>query len=61
MECQILFSGENKKNISICCQLKILPRVLRVTVFCLTCEHNVVFTSAEQDKYMEDSYILIRY
>ena len=28
MKCQILFSGENKKNISKCLLLKILPRVL---------------------------------
>ena len=28
MKCQILFSGENKKNISKCRLLKILPRVL---------------------------------
>ena len=30
MKCQILFSGKNKKNISKCHLLKILPRVLRV-------------------------------
>ena len=30
MECQILFSGKNKKNISKCLLLKILPRVLSV-------------------------------
>ena len=28
MKCQILFSGKNKKNISKCRLLKILPRVL---------------------------------
>ena len=28
MKCQSLFSGENKKNISVCHLLKILPRVL---------------------------------
>ena len=28
MKCQILFPGKNKKNISKCCLLKILPRVL---------------------------------
>ena len=32
MKCQILFSGKNKKNISKCCLLKFLPRVLRVKV-----------------------------
>ena len=30
MKCQILFSGKNKKNISKCHLLKILPRVLGV-------------------------------
>ena len=30
MKCHILFSGKNKKNISNCRRLKILPRVLRV-------------------------------
>ena len=39
MKCQILFSGKNKKNISKCRLLKILPRVLSVksihfNVFC---------------------------
>ena len=33
MKCQILFSGKNKKNISKCCLLKILPRVLSVNIF----------------------------
>ena len=28
MKCQMLFSGKNKKNISKCHLLKILPRVL---------------------------------
>ena len=30
MKCHILFPGKNKKNISKCCLLKILPRVLSV-------------------------------
>ena len=30
MKCQILFSGKNKKNISKCRLLKILPRVLSI-------------------------------
>ena len=30
MKYQILFSGKNKKNISICRPLKILPKVLNV-------------------------------
>ena len=33
MKCQILFSGKNKKNISKCRLLKILPRVLSVKGF----------------------------
>ena len=32
MKCQILFSGKNKKNISKCRLLKILPRVLSVNL-----------------------------
>ena len=28
IKCQILFSGKNKKSMSKCCLLKILPRVL---------------------------------
>ena len=32
MKCQILFSEKNKKNISKCRLLKILPRVLSVNV-----------------------------
>ena len=32
MKCQNLFSGENKKNISICPLLKILPIMLSVKV-----------------------------
>ena len=32
MKYQILFAGENTKNISKCCLLKTLPRVLRVKV-----------------------------
>ena len=34
MKCQILFSGKNKKNISKCRLLKILPRVLSVKETC---------------------------
>ena len=30
MKCQILFPGKNKKNISKCCLLKILRRMLRL-------------------------------
>ena len=36
MKCQNLFSGENKKNISICCLLKILPRMLSVNDYVLS-------------------------
>ena len=32
IKCQILFSGKNKKNISLCCLLKILRRLLSVKV-----------------------------
>ena len=32
MYCQNLFSGKNKKNISICCMQKILHRVLSINV-----------------------------
>ena len=32
MKCQILFSGKNKKNISKCLLLKILPRVLSIKI-----------------------------
>ena len=28
VKCQILFSGKNKKNISLCPMLKIVPKVL---------------------------------
>ena len=31
MKCQILFSAKKKENISVCCLLKILPRVLSVS------------------------------
>ena len=34
MKCQILFSEKNKKNISKCRLLKILPRVLGVVGWC---------------------------
>ena len=33
MKCHILFSGKNKKNISKCRLLKILPRVLSVKYY----------------------------
>ena len=35
MKCQIMFTGNNKKNILICCLLKILPRLLSIKeIFC---------------------------
>ena len=37
MKCQILFSGKNKKNISVCRLLKILSRVLSVNANWKTC------------------------
>ena len=39
MKCQILFSGKNKKNISKCRLLKILPRVLSVNKVCCVREN----------------------
>ena len=35
MKCQILFSGKDKKNISKCHLLKVLPRVLSVKNLCI--------------------------
>ena len=44
MKCQILFSGKNKKNISKCRLLKILPRVLSAKLlFTQEYQHNVSF------------------
>ena len=48
MKCQILFSGKNKKNISKCRLLKILPRVLSVkksSVKCDECKFESVYPS----------------
>ena len=50
MKCQLLFSGKNKKNISKCRLLKILPRVLivnyggTVTVNVLKCHKPTFLT-----------------
>ena len=38
IKCQNLFFGKNKKNISKCCLLKFLPRVLSVVAKCGHCE-----------------------
>ena len=38
MKCQILFSEKNKKNISKCRLLKILPRVLSVKPYFVVVE-----------------------
>ena len=50
MKCQILFSGsgKNKKNISKCRLLEILPRVLSVTPFsvCQLFYHNSLYSFA---------------
>ena len=47
MKCQILFSGKNKKNISKCRLLKILPRVLSIGL-CLSGSHDwAYFTVTE--------------
>ena len=40
MKCQILFSEKNKKNISKCRLLKILPRVLSVKVGVIAAANN---------------------
>ena len=45
MKCHILFSEKNKKNISKCRLLKILPRVLSVNIPC-TSEHEIPSLSA---------------
>ena len=53
MKCQILFSGKNKKNISKCCLLKILPRVLSVKpplVFLLIVPKHSCYSSSLFDK-----------
>ena len=42
MKCQNLFSAKNKKNISICCLLKILPIVLSVNVSLNSLSHVMV-------------------
>ena len=42
MKCQILFSGKNKKNISKCRLLKILPRVLSVKFAFLTVKFQTI-------------------
>ena len=44
MKCQILFSGKNKKNISKCHLLKILPRVLSVKQYFLCGIDNALST-----------------
>ena len=37
IKCQNLFSGKYRKNILVCCLLKILPRVVNIkTLFCMT-------------------------
>ena len=41
MKCQILFSGKNKKNISKCHLLKILPRVLSIKVVSYPPDYNL--------------------
>ena len=38
LKCQNLFPGKNKKNVTICHLLKILPTVLGISI-----EENVVF------------------
>ena len=50
MKYQILLSGENKKNLSICRLLKILPSMLNVKTF---------FLSGCGKKFLEGIYITI--
>ena len=40
MKCHILFAEKNKKNISKCRLLEILPRVLNVKQLTSTCAHS---------------------
>ena len=44
MKCHILLSEKNKKNISKCCLLKILPRVLSVNSSSLSVTNHHAFT-----------------
>ena len=52
MKCQILFSGKNKKNISKCCLLKILPRVLSPNY-----QREVQVCSDLVEKYLHDQVV----
>ena len=48
MKCQILFSGKNKKNISKCRLLKILPRrLLKILPRVLSVKHSTFFQFLE--------------
>ena len=44
MKCHILFSGKNKKNVSKCRLLKILPRVLSVKHMVMHTEYGTRLT-----------------
>ena len=51
MKCQILFSGENKENISKCRPLKILPRVLSVKQNEVICWVSLLYEPADDNTY----------
>ena len=57
MKCHILFSEKNEKNISKCCLLKILPRVLCVKAPSKICSrrHSKIFTSYFSEKTSLDT------
>ena len=52
MKCHILFSGKNKKNISKCRLLKILPRVLSVK------RSSVGWSTCRSERHWDNKYII---
>ena len=62
MKCQILFSGKNKKNISKCRLLKILPRVLSVKRMLSLFDHlSVLFKIIHNTHYYGTTLIYISF
>ena len=61
MKCQILFSGKNKKNISKCRLLKILPRVLSVKAYVKLLSMTIFMrnfnTFFQREKYKSTIYL----
>ena len=57
MKCQILFSGKNKKNISKCRLLKVLPRVLSIKCFSLSTGYGI----KAEEKELEDFNVRVFY